>query len=717
MNRQRSRKVTRARDRVTTLILPLLFLLLSAGSVHAAEEESVNVALESDESSKAGESFVPHEEGRQVETLEQKGGYIGYSLVGKDGSGVRAREYSYLHASRSGGLFYRKLQSDSNLEVEGAFLNEHDYHGDLLLDYRGDYRLHLRTESLYHNLDRELLFSPGFDFATTAGTAAQYVAVQDQNRRYGVSVVQDSADFRYRLHNYPLHVNLGYWRLVRDGSRQQRFGDVSFEAMPDDPATPGRDVTVNRLFAERRRVNQQTHEGRFGADAHLGPVDLIYDFKIRVFEDRLSTPSSTYIARDNMTGTLESRPGAFVHNDEPDSRFISNTIKLHSSLAGGLVGSGSYSIEERENLSDLNTGARHTKANLHNAAGDLIYTPSKEYTFAVKYRRQELDYDNRTAIYSSNLVGTSTAKAHIDTTRDIVTATALYKPRRDLSLNGEYRGEFLRRNNVSGLPSTTSWTLPESTDTHVGSLTANYRPMTGVRFSANYGYTTVDHPSYGASFDQKHEGKLLATYTRNNGWGSTASLVVRRESNDKVEHFLISSITPVTYTDYPLTARERRVLNGNVSAWVVPFERLTVGANYAYLENRAEQAVLFTIIGSASEAASTYFARSHVYGVNAAYAFTDNFDFSLMLQQVRSSSAFKPDYTVFSSTSDTSGISDITKQNTVINNLSGRGEYRFSQALSASLEYTLSEYDESNSAYSAYNGTVHTVFATFGAKW
>jgi len=603
--------VNKPLDLVSTVISPLLFLLLAAGGVCAAEgdqveppaEEGARIEAPAAEGS-AGEltaepdpqlmvelNPVPAEYDRHVESLEQKGGSLGYSFLSRDGNAGRALEYGFLESSRSGGLFYRHMEKESNLELDGFYLNENDYHGDLLLDYRGDYRLHLRTESLYHNLDREILFSPEFRTGRAdppPPTAADpdpdplalYRPVQDPMAEYGVSVVQDRADFRYRLHNYPLHVNLGYWRYQKEGTMQQRFADVAFEG------------PQNWIRAEARSVDQQIQQGRFGLDAHLGPVDLLYDLKYRHFEDKLPTPVfSPYEARNDLGGNPEQLGGGQQHNDNPDSRFVSHTLKLHTSLDGGLVAGGSYSIEQRENLSQLSdtTGIRHAKSYLRSAAGDLVYTPSREYSLFLKYRRQELDHGYRNTLLSTNFADpVQVVKPPIDTTKDILIASVAYKPRPDLSLVGEFRAEFLKRNNVSELPAPTSWALPENSFTRAGSLALYYRPIKGLRSSAHYSYAATDNPSYGASSEQRREGKLLGTYSRSNSWGVTAHAVLRHEKNDEVEHFLIFPLDPLTYTPYPPTSRDRRTENSNIGIWFVPIPKLTVGGNYAYLRTKGD---------------------------------------------------------------------------------------------------------------------------------
>ena len=699
----------RARDLAHGVPSLLLLVLLSAGSA-AAEAEPREPAPEPDRAV-AGEAAVYGADERVVESLEQKGGQLGYSFVGVDGYGGRASEYGFLHSSRSGGLFYRTLEKEGNLELEGNFLNEHDYHGDLLIDYTGDYRLHLRTESLFHNTDRELLFAPDFrarraDLPVPA--TALYQAQQDPAQNYGVSVTQDIAEFRYRLHNFPLHVNLGYWRLVKEGTLQQRFADTAFEG------------DTNTIFARARGVDHQTQEGRLGFDAHLGWVDVIYDFRVRVFEDRQAIPRDPY--------ALRSTPGApdqlLQHNEDPDSRYFSHTVKLHTSLAGGIVGSASYSIDQRENLSRLSdtSGVKYSDAMLQNVAGDFVYTPCKEFSLALKYRRQELDNGDRGPIGSSNLnlvPAAQLAKPPIDSTKDILLATLSYKPLKELTVTGEYRGEVLNRSQVSDRPTLSSWALPENSTTQKGSLALLYHPSKGVRASAKYSYETTDHPSYGNSFQQKHEGQFLATYTASR-WGTTANLTARREWNDRAEHFLVDApfTDPVTYTVSAPLSRDRATENANLGVWFAPAPRVTLAANYAYLHSRVDQGVLFTGVAVGSEAAANFATRAQVYGVNATLAATDKLDLSLMLQQTRSSSAFTPQDTVFNAfPGDTAGIRDITRQDTVISSAAARGEYRFTRQLSSTLEYTLQDYNEKNPVYSAYNGTAHSVVAYLKAKW
>lgn len=99
----------------SSVISPLLFLLLLAGGALAAEGEVVPVPAEPDPQLLVDQVPLPAEYDRQVEVLEQKGGELGYSFLFKQGHTGHAMEYGFLKSSRSGGLFYRHMEKDSNL--------------------------------------------------------------------------------------------------------------------------------------------------------------------------------------------------------------------------------------------------------------------------------------------------------------------------------------------------------------------------------------------------------------------------------------------------------------------------------------------------------------------------------------------------------------------------------------------------------------------------
>ncbi|KAF0216257.1 MAG: hypothetical protein FD174_3711 [Geobacteraceae bacterium] len=708
-------------DLVYRFAVSMFLLIITALPVLAEEkvaaEEAVRAALAPDEGDESGELLVEEEAPSEVkiETHTLFGGFAGYRFLTVDSFGGRAAEYEYLHSNPVLGAYYNRLGKDLKYGLEGSFLNDKDYRGDLLFDYAGDYRFHLRTESLFHNLDREELFSPSpFNLGT-----ASYNASIDTAAPLGIRVEQDLATFRYKIHNYPFHLNLGYWRLFKEGSRQLIFADQAFEG------------TSNTIFSRARAVDRQTHEGTAGFDTHLGPVDLIYTFRIRQFEDNAGIMRDQFSGR---TSTLTRRlnfdttSGLQQHNEDPDSRFFSHTVKLHTSLADGIVGAASYTYGKRENLSGLSDirGADQTFAILQNAAGDFIYTPCKEFTLALKYRLQEVDNNNPAVISSSFAVpSTVEARPSLDTRKDVITATFSARPHNLLTFKGEYKGTFLHRDNVHNDNILLTWKhLPENSETHRGTFSVLSRPLKGLKLKALYGYSATDHPSYGNSFGEKHEGQLLASYNSLNRWGGNANYQIVRELNDRIDRSILTFLSPLPPSpqptfefnaDSPPLSRDRRANNFTASLWFTPFERFTITGSYSLLRSRIDQGVFFTVVNTGSRDATNYETQAQLVSINGLYHFDEKLDLSLALQQIRSFSEFEPAFIAPVAGSDTGGIKDISRIRTVESSLSARAGYHLTKNLNCALDYTFRDYDEKNS--SLFDGTVQTVMAYLSAKW
>ncbi len=705
------------------VLLPTSFVLAENLPASAAEGTAVGPAEKPAET--AAEEFATEEEAppeTPVETHNLARVFAGYRFVGTDASGGRAAEYDYLHSSAVGGLTVNSLGKDLKLAVEGGYLNDKDYHGDLLTDYRGEYRLHLRTESLFHNLDHEqlgpstILGGPGVGATSFIFNANDL----DPTGRYGIKVEQDLAQFRYKIHDYPIHINVGYWRMVKDGASQLRFADVAFET--PDP---------NTVKAQSRRIDRETQEGNAGLDAHLGPLDLIYTFQVRQFRDNAGIPRDIFVFPRIFGGVTPVGTSQLQeHNEDPDSRFYSHTVKLHTSLTGGVVGAASYTYGRRENLSSLTgvSGANQTTNTLQNAAGDFSFTPCKWFSASLNYRRQEVSRDTPTTLVSSYAVSPNVAvRPAVDTQKDLALATLSLRLLNDhLTVKGEYKGEFQHRDNTQSWLFAGDSNMPEHSALHRGTLTLISRPTRRLRLKALYGYSVIDHPSYGNAFAEKHEGQLLATYALAKRAGLTASYRVTRESNDQ-----ISRPGLTTFPAFPLPptalvvdgnpprqfAREKRTSNTSVSLWVAPVERLTISGSYGLLWNKVEQGVLFSSLVSGSDAAASYSSRAQLYAINAVYQLNDRLDLSLALQQVRSLSRFDPAFKAVTIIPgwDTSGVKVISEARTVESSLSARGDYRLSKNSSCTVDYSYRDYDNENAAF--FNGTVQTVMAYLTVKW
>lgn len=680
----------------------------TAGSLSQADQ-TVDVEFDHD----TGDEYLEDSASDDKERII-KGGFVGYRFIGVDGYGGRAAEYDYLHSSPTFGAYYNRLGRNLKYSLDGSFLNDKDYYGDLVFDYRGDYRFHVRTESLFHSLERDELFPAPFYFDGLPSRAL-YTPVQDVAAPYGVRVEQDLATFRYKVKDFPLHINLGYWRLFRDGSRQSIFSDQAFEG------------DANFIYAVPKQVNRKTLEGTAGFDVHLGAVDLIYSFKVRQFKDDAGIPVHDFLPRYDTTGaTLARAGGPQEHDENPESRFYSHTIKMHSSLAGGIVGAASYSFGKRDNRSRLTdiAGADGSSATLHNVATDFTYTPCRQFSVAIKYRLQDVDNDNPTAITSRfGIPGTIDVRRSPDVKRSLVTATVALRPLNSLSFIGQYKGTFIERQDIAGSSPETSWRhLPAHTTINDGTFSIISRPVRGLRLKALYSYSATDSPSYGASFAERHEGKLLATYNSSNWWGIAAHYLTSFEKNDEISQTLLDfSVFPtVSYVTYASAlGREKRDSKATASIWVTPLTRLTVTASYAFLRSSVDQGVLLMSALGTNHTAADFSSEAHLYSLDSIYRLKDNWDLALLLQQINSFSRFHPAaMTVTSGATvigDTVGLAEYSRTRTVESTVSARSEYRFTENISGTLEYAFRDYRDKVDP--RYTGTVQTYMVLLNAKW
>lgn len=680
----------------------LFILALASGIVSTGSEVSAVELQQDDESSlsgSGGESPLlnsPEEEETvsvelplsesKVETHIIRKASAGYRFFSYDGYGGRAARYEDLHSGPVLSGQYTLLGKDHKFLLDGTFLSDNDYTGDLAYDYMGLYRLHFRTDSMYHNLDNLSVNFPAF----VLGGRSYSAVPSDISSTYGIRTEQDLASMRIKAGNYPIHLNMQYWRMLKNGASQLRFSDHAF-------GTPG------VIYSKNRYINYETHEGKIGFDAHLGQFDIIYDFTARQFQNHNTPPFDTYASRGG---------GSYEHNEVPDSKFFSHTVKVHTEQTGGIVGAASYSISKRTNLSSLNqvSGVNGLSDTIQTAAGDLVYTPCKEFSLAVRFRHQEIDRDTATLSVPSFTSTTVVANQGLDRQKDVVATVLSIRPIDAVTIKGEYRGEFIHREN------TDSWSpagiavagvsIPEHSDRHRGVVTVLTRLFKGLRLKARYSYTTVSQPEYGMSFDSRHEGQLLATYSLKDRFGVTANYQVSREENN-------SKAVATSTSELMEIGRKRKNVSATGSVWGTLLDgKLSVTGTAGLIRATSDQSALFSVMTMNSVTATNYTSQSLLYGVTVSLRPVDRLSTSASLQQIRSYAEFDPTAT---SGVTTYGIKEYSSLKTVENAISLNNEYQLLKNVSCGLMYVFKEYK--NDRDSQYDGSVHSVTASLTAKW
>ena len=249
---------------------------------------------------------------------------------------------------------------------------------------------------------------------------------------------------------------------------------------------------------------------------------------------------------------------------------------------------------------------------------------------------------------------------------DSVTVSALVRPSALITVKGEYKGEFLSRENVDGWlqPGKVSTiAFPERSDTHTGTVSLLGRPLKGLKFKAEYRYSTSDHPAYADQYEEKHEGSVQASYNAPNRWGVTANARLSKENSDDLTIASLDLVTPSQLIQMP---RHKKITNATLSLWFVPLEKVTVTGSYGLLRSSTDQAVLFASPTPDSTTLTNYTSQAQIYSLHTLYHWNDRLGLSLVLQQVRSDAEFDPRS---SPTVDAAGIMELSKVATVESSL------------------------------------------------
>jgi hypothetical protein len=348
------KRVSLRQARFCHLLTTLLFLLVPRPALC----DAVNTPFPRED---ANPAF--HDHG----TLQQAALYSGYRFITPGGNTASApylQSSSGIIAGFSAGIAGESLK----LYADAQFLNTDDYSSELFLDYAGLYRLTLESSALWHNL------------AHIPPVAASGVNAIDLNSgaRYGTRTIITRAKNRIKLGTSPVHIDLDYWQLARSGSDGLRFADV----VPD--------VQTSTSYNRSRPIDSITREGSIGVDAHLGPVNAAYGFLIRDFSNQADDLRDRFSGHDGLAAAVQ------AHTIVNDSRLTSHTFKLYSDLSGGLTGAAQYVLTQRESSIDRGD-VRLSQApseTTHAVAGDLGYTPFKELSLALAYRRLQIERDS-----------------------------------------------------------------------------------------------------------------------------------------------------------------------------------------------------------------------------------------------------------------------------------------------------------------------------------
>lgn len=616
----------------------------------------------------------------------------GYRFISPVDNAPAADQYQRQKSGVTGGFSAGTVGAELKLLADGQFLHTDDYNAGLFLDYAGLYSLKLESSSLWHNLER---FSP---VAADSIIASE----RDPGVSYGTRTVVDQVSNRIKLGNNPIHLNLNYRQLIREGSAQLRFSDFYFDTNPNSVIT--RTVPIDNI----------TREGTVGLDAHAGPVNAAYSFMIREFTNRGPDSRDPFVARDGLAIGMQ------AHNAIDDSRVLTHTFKLYSDLSGGLTASALYSLTKRENSTDRGDArpSSNPADTLHSAAGDMSYTPFKELTLALKYRRLQIERESPATIYSPfaqipstpSPVYTSTAGLLLvhpssSSVKDTVIVSASYRPIPKAVYRFEYQAELESRDNLSDPQAAANpgALVSDRRQTHTGKASFIWKPANAVKFNASYSYAASDNPAYPGSFSERHTGQALVTYTAKGGWGATASYLGKFESGEGSS----------SQTRLP---RESLSTSVNSTVWFTPQERVTVTASYSFMQSEIDQTNLFSSFVETIpvQTVGSYHSTAHLYSIEALLAMTQTLDLSLAFQQTFADNGFTASDNSQNPVLSSAGIGDASRLAATETGITTRADWRISPHLGCSLGYSFRMY---HTGQAPYDGAAHETLLAFTGRW
>lgn len=649
-------------------------------------------------------------------------GYRSFSLRG---DGRQPLPYSYLrsHPSLTGSI--HADPGKTHLTLDFGYFNPHDYQLQGDFDYTGLVRGKVRLEGLFHNLDYLSAARPA---ASVPGHPEPVVTFSDRSpgAQPGVAVDLSEVGLRVKTGNYPAHVNLNYWRLERSGHRQLRFVDENCNSC--------------HLQSRSLGVDQVTEEITLGADAHLGPIDLGVVQLIREFRNRKNPPVDAFGASFNRDA------GDYEHDAAADARLVQTTVKLHTSLAGGVVGGASASLGQRKNQGDYrDVQGVAAETDFRKLAGDLTVTTSPRWSASFRYRMLDLDSSNSDALTSAGAAFTEfpslvkgvrapdPVRESLDFSRSSYSAGLSLRPWPLIIFKGDYQLVEVRRDQVGeaqpeqlgGVPLLVLnplWQLPadEKIQTYRLSLLGRSRVRSQLRVNSWYQWRISDDPSYAAAAESSREGFLGMTCAISPKAGGSANMRLIRKENNQHELVQVSSSGRQSF------GLDRRQDQENISLGLYwgPVEGMLLTANYGFLRDHTKQDLLFgqDQLAVVSRAAG-YTQQVHSLSLGGSWQPAKAFTLRGEIHQTRSDAEFSPEF--FASGLVFSGVPGIAVDSSGLKQLSEvslrqfgwnlGGEWRYAHGWSLGLRYGYEKYDDRTGQ--TFDGRVQTTLVSVARSW
>ncbi|MCM2264301.1 MAG: MtrB/PioB family outer membrane beta-barrel protein, partial [Desulfuromonadales bacterium] len=390
--------------------------------------------------------------------------------------------------------------------------------------------------------------------------------------------------------------------------------------------------------------------------------------------------------------------------------------------SGGLVGSASFTVGERENRSDVTSVAPvEAETDYYKASADATYTPSQNWTFNLRYRLIDMDSDNSTTLYDT--VDTIDAfksplsvRESMDITRAWYEATVNYRPTKHLTLKAELRREEIDRSNtgepITHSSSTTpitinpTWQLPDQeTITRVKlGFSSRLLEKSALKLSGWVAIQQNDDPAYGTSYGDSQELFLSTSYTPSPFWGMQANVNLLKQENNDFE------------IDSESIDRDKEQQNLSLGTWLNPREDLSFDLYYGYFRTAIDQNLFFGATAPYAFQNDSVDYQQTVHSITAGMTWQALKNLSCRLEgyHIRSKADYEPNFSIAGfpngANADSSDLEEISQVDIRQNGVRGRVNWQINENLTCGVEATFDDYDERGN--DVFDGSVQSYMAS-----
>ena len=605
-------------------------------------------------------------------------GLIGptYYWVSRDRS-ARAGEFEFLEKSAGGVLQTEWDPLPHRFSLDTNYLNRKDYFGEMDYAYRDVVVVDLLTRGMFHNLDH---LSLGADDPTTPSPSFTDLNPADQ---YGVESQLRKAFIRFKYPDFPFHVYAEAITTDREGKIQQIF-------------LRGFTGGLDKV-SQTREIDWNSQEVRVGVNSHLGPVEADYSHAEKKFKSV------------SDKALFDSYPLFTVpHNEVPDLKSSSDTVKLHTSYTGKIVAAATYSSGVKKNEDSS------AKTDFKNAAGDLTITPVPGLLLVFKYRHYDLSQSDPDTVTLPGIGSVFNVRVPISSTRDVMSGAVRYRVTDRMTVRGEYAVALSVRDVVHGAdfnplqiaptPMGTGpneWDVAHRTLQSTEKLGISYRVTNKLSLRADLAASQVTDPAYAADPDRVNSGKATITWTPVPRLIALASYGGVREKRSDLAA--------------PLAGGSRKADRDQAlgSITLLVGRRSSITASYLYFQNKTSESLTFTgETGAFSvEDRVPYGDKAQVFALSASHSVTEGATLTAEASKSYSSGSFRVDGSV----PGTAGI-DVLSNLRVVEDIYTAGlELQIARNIGGELRFQHRHFDDKID--NTQDGRVDIALAALHVRW